>query len=351
MSFDNAVGESDVLFHDRQEQDAVSPPSETAPEIVPPRLEPLPPYSETPSLLGTLVAGEISTDTVWTAGTYLVTGTVTVLPSVTLTIESGVTIQFVDSTVDLIVAGNLLATGSEGAPVIFQPQSGTVPGSWGQVAFLPGSSGILNHTELEYGGAAGGMLYLESDLVQVLDSEVRFSADTGIVIHDASPLISGTRVLTNTGEYGGGIYNDSGSPSILNSLIKDNAAIYGEGHGGGIYNHSGNPTIENNVIQGNFSQRAYPYNGGFGGGIYNYSGSPSIRNNVIQGNQAKESNIYDGRGGGIYNDSGTPIIRNNDIFSNTAYSGGGVYNISGSPTIQNNTFQGNSRSLWRWRPV
>jgi len=346
---DDAVGESDVLYRDRQERESASAPPRTAPKIIPPQLLTLPSYSEKPSLLGTLISGEISTDTVWSAGVYIVTGTVMVLPEVTLTIQPSVTVQFVESSVDLIIAGSLLANGTDGAPIIFQPQTGTVPGSWGQVAFLPGSSGILNHAELEYGGADAGMLYLESDLVEVLDSEIRHSADTGIVIHDASPTISGTRVLTNTGDYGGGVYNDSGSPSIENNIIQGNSAdcpypCYSGGFGGGIYNHSGNPTIENNVIVGNFTQAPWPYDGGFGGGIYNYSGSPSIQNNVIQGNQAKLTSTWDSLGGGIYNDSGTPIIGNNDIFSNTAYSGGGIYNISGSPIIQNNTFQGNSVS-------
>ena len=68
-----------------------------------------------------------------------------VLPTVTLTVEPGVVVQFEHSGDDLMVSGTLQVSGTEIAPVVFQPLSGTVPGSWGRVALLAGSAGTLEH--------------------------------------------------------------------------------------------------------------------------------------------------------------------------------------------------------------
>ncbi|TVR84689.1 MAG: hypothetical protein EA409_00485, partial [Saprospirales bacterium] len=85
---------------------------------------------------------------------------------------------------------------------------------------------------------------------------------------------------------GGGIYNNGGSPTIINSTISGNeAGIFG----GGIFNSISSPTITNSTISGNSA-------GSDGGGIYNIiNSSPTITNSTISGNEAGEW------GGGIYN--------------------------------------------------
>ena len=309
--------------------EAIAPSPEAVARPKPPQLEALPPYQEMPLSQGALACGQIVTDTVWTAATgiYTVTCDVSVQAGVTLTIEPGVIVQFEHSGDDLVISGGLQAVGTEFSSIVFQPVTGTIPGSWGRLAFLTGSSGILDHTVLEYGGSENGLLYLASDQVQLINSAVQYSANTGIVIAGASPLISGTQILSNTASsQGGGIYNYSGSPTIQNNTFRNNSAT---ANGGGIYNSSGSPTIQNNTFRNN-SDTAN------GGGIFNGAGSPTIQNNTFQGNSVT------GSGGGIFNSSGSPTIQNNTFQGNSATSGGGILNSSGSTTIQNNTCQGNS---------
>jgi RHS repeat-associated protein len=305
-------------------------PPEPAPDFQPPVMGNRLSYTEIQATTGLSVCGSIITNTVWTAANspYQVTCDVGVSANVTLTIEAGVTVQFQHTGDDLIISGTLQAIGTELAPIYFRPLSGTIAGSWGRVAFVAGSGGVLDHTILEYGGSTSGLVYIASTAVQVLNSVVRYSTHTGIVIQAASPLISATQVLTNTNTStfpeGGGVYNNSGSPTIQNNTFQGNSASGFFGYGSGVYNNSGNPTIQNNTFRGNSAGR-------LGGGVYNNSGSPTIQNNTFRGNSAGSD------GGGVYNNSGSPTIQNNTFRGNSAGSlGGGVYNNSGSPTIRSN---------------
>jgi hypothetical protein len=282
---------------------------------LPPVIEALPAYAERSAAAGTLVCGTISTDTVWATavGTYVVTCDVQVLPTVTLTVEPGVAVQFEHAGDDLIVSGTLQAAGTEVAPVVLQPLSGTVPGSWGRVAFLAGSAGTLEHAVLEYGGQQDGLLYVASDGVQVLNSVVRHSADRGIVVDGASPLISGTQILSNSTVYdGGGIYILSGSPTIQENTIAGNSSL--EWYGGGLYNESGSPIIRDNTFQDNSAPSG-------GGAIYKWKGSGTIQGNTFVGNSAD-----DWAGGGICIDSSSLAIEDNRFESNSAWLGAGIYN-------------------------
>jgi RHS repeat-associated protein/uncharacterized repeat protein (TIGR01451 family) len=329
----------------------------TAPVPVPepeaPTVESFGPYSEIRMPQGTLVCGDITTNTVWAiaVGTYVVTCDVQVLADVTLTVEPGVVVQFEHTDDDLIVAGTLLATGTEEALIRFGPETGATAGSWGRVAFLSGSAGLLDYTILEYGGSNDGALYLASDAIEVVHSVVQYSADSGIVVVSASPLISGSEILSNTGNHVGGLWNYSGNPSIQYNTFQGNSAscqgdLWGTFSGGGIYNDSGNPIIENNLVQSNSAScGSWDFSAASGGGIYNGSGDPVIQNNIFQNNYAYANSQWmaEASGGGIYNSSGDPTIQNNTFRSNTsANSGGGIYNGSGNPAIQNNTFLYNS---------
>ncbi|TVR87877.1 MAG: hypothetical protein EA411_06465, partial [Saprospirales bacterium] len=147
-----------------------------------------------------------------------------------------------------------------------------------------------------------------------------------------------TPILSAAGS-GGGIYNSTGSPLIVNCKILNNRA---SGFGGGVLNSiSGSPTISNSLLEGNFAVND-------GGGIFNLGStvqaqfSGVLSNSIVNDNEATN-------GGGIYNDENTDYhIINSDIELNTASEeGGGIYfhnnstyEISGSSFTENSSFDG-----------
>ena len=76
---------------------------------------------------------------------------------------------------------------------------------------------------------------------------------------------------------GGGIYNEGGEVTIVNSVVADNGTVDG-GRGGNLYNVSGNVRIEQSIIRGGAS--------GVGGGIDN-AGSLEIVNTLLVDNIAE----------------------------------------------------------------
>jgi predicted outer membrane repeat protein len=133
-------------------------------------------------------------------------------------------------------------------------------------------------------------------------------------------LTVNTKAIYRT--YGGGMMNQSSSPTITNTTFSDNTATYG----GGMMNYDySSPTITNTSFIEN--------TGGAGGGIYNvFSSSPAITNCTFIENTATSS------GGGVTNQSSSPTITNTSFIENTATYGGGVTNQSSSPTITNTSF-------------
>jgi uncharacterized repeat protein (TIGR01451 family) len=273
------------------------------------------------------VCWDIYVDTTWTAaeGPFQLDCSVYVVKGATLTIEAGTVVQFSqsDDTISIFVEGTLRVEGTEQAPVYFKPVSGTTPGSWGSVLFSYGSSGLLDHTILEYGGKyiqylPHGILNIYSSNVQVSNSVVKGSGDIGIKIMDSSPLISATQILSNHGTNGGGLLIYNGSPTIQNSIIAGNSTT----NGGGLFLGSGEPLIMNNIFYDNSADN--------GGGLYISGDSPIIRSNIIVSNTANS-------GGGIYNEIGAPQVDYNDVRNNAGgdYQGltPGGHDISTDPLL------------------
>ncbi|RCK72025.1 MAG: Fibronectin type III domain protein [Anaerolineae bacterium] len=143
--------------------------------------------------------------------------------------------------------------------------------------------------------------------------------------------------------YGGGMYNNSGSPTLINLTFSGNLAYTA---GGGMYNKSGSPTLTNVIFSGN------RVNGGsnYGGGMYNYSSSPTLTNVIFSGNMGNGDYSY---GGGMYNANYSSPKLTNVIFAGNKVDGtynsygGGMYNVGfSSPILTNVTFFGN-RTLWK----
>jgi parallel beta-helix repeat protein/predicted outer membrane repeat protein len=149
---------------------------------------------------------------------------------------------------------------------------------------------------------------------------------------------------------GGGMYTDSGSPTVTRCTFSKNSAA---GYGGGMYNLFSNPTVTNCTFNANTSTKA---GGGMcnidssstlshcafmrnfadiGGGIYNnynHDDDCELINCTFSGNSAEW------RGGGIC--GGRGLINKCTIIGNTAYSGGGLAYYDGQ--ITNCIISGNS---------
>jgi hypothetical protein len=126
---------------------------------------------------------------------------------------------------------------------------------------------------------------------------------------------------------GGGMFNDSSSPTVSNCSFSDNT---GGTRGGGMYNRLSSPTVNNCSFSGNAS--------GAGGGMYNDSSSPMVSNCSFSGNTAHT------RGGGMFNESSSPAVTNCTFSGNKVnLDGGGMYNFNSSPApvVTNCTFSGN----------
>src|SRR5262245_2757787 len=110
---------------------------------------------------------------------------------------------------------------------------------------------------------------------------------------------------------GGGILNDGGTVTLIDSMISSGRADHS---GGAIYNNGGTLTLVRSTISGN-------YVNDIGGGILNAKGTLNLANSTLSGNFAGKN------GGGLFNFAGTVQITNSTIFNNTAgFNGSGILN-------------------------
>jgi hypothetical protein len=136
---------------------------------------------------------------------------------------------------------------------------------------------------------------------------------------------------------GGGMLNQSGSPTLTNLTIRGNRAKYG----GGMLNQTqissppSSPVLTNVTISGNTADS-------YGGGMYNsYATSPTLMNVAISGNTATLG------GGGMFDDEASPTLTNVTITGNTARFGGGMYEQNNSsPQIRNSIVWSNGNDIF-----
>ncbi|HVQ36190.1 MAG TPA: CSLREA domain-containing protein, partial [Pyrinomonadaceae bacterium] len=136
--------------------------------------------------------------------------------------------------------------------------------------------------------------------------------------------ISNSTLLNNNSPFGGGVYNNTGTVSIIRSTISGNT---GSSAGGGVLNlGSGVVSVANSTISGNTSN--------VGGGLYNNdTGIINATNATITGNSAP------GGGGGIRNFGSGPInLRNNIVALNSGFDA----DVRGAMTSQGHNLIGTS---------
>jgi PKD repeat protein len=161
-------------------------------------------------------------------------------------------------------------------------------------------------------------------------------------LHDRNPAAHPTVLSGDIGKVGDAYDNvyhvvtatvDMTATTVLEGLIISggNADGNGEnGQGGGLFNQGGSPTLVNVAFVGNAA--------GEGGGLYNEDGSPTLVNVAFSGNTAASE------GGGIYNLSSSPVLTNVTFSRNAANSGGGaIHNEENSaPALANSILWGNT---------
>lgn len=180
------------------------------------------------------------------------------------------------------------------------------------------------------------------------------------------------------GADGGGVYNDRGSLTCINCVIRNHfagdggygaaQAGYG-GRGGGVYNLRGSLTLVNTLVSNNHAGAGGPSRGtggtgGSGGGIANNAGTVTIINSTISENAAGHGGCHadgcrtggdGGSGGGILNKGGTVELFHTTISSNRSGQGskertrtigkdghgGGIANEQGTVIINHTILAGN----------
>lgn len=146
---------------------------------------------------------------------------------------------------------------------------------------------------------------------------------------------------TGLGEdsYGGGMYNNYVSPTVINCTFESNqAGGLIEGAGGAIANTNSNTMVHNCRFSNNSAGYA-------GGAMNNFNGAPTIKSCVFSYNYV--GNVFPSGGGAINNPGSSPQILNCVFWCNTAHDeGGGIHNFAAVDVeIGNCTFFGNTAGV------
>ncbi|MGD9131485.1 MAG: right-handed parallel beta-helix repeat-containing protein [Candidatus Bathyarchaeota archaeon] len=253
----------------------------------------------------TEVAGIITTDTIWTQAhsPYYLAGNVLVDKGVTLTIESGVTVNFTDSDYYIRVDGTLIARGTNENPIYF---------NYGRsIRFTEDSNGWKEETD------EGSII--ENAILTRVDLEVY-----------GSPKVNNNTFVRS------GIGIQRGNASIVNNFIDGTISVLAD-----------SPEIVNNTILGKAISDSLgrPVYKDYGIYIDTMNGDVSalIANNVVSGDFTQASIKIDG---------GTPIIERNLVSNSYGYGSDSDRHQSGilidkhaEPIIQNNTITKNARGI------
>ena len=260
-------------------------------------------------LAQTNVEGDVSGTWITANSPYNVIGDLEVPNGQTLTIEPGVSVEFMDY-YSFTIYGKLVAIGTENDSILFTSGQMTPnPDDWEYIKFEDSSddNSIISYAKIEY---ANYGIWCDSSSPSISNNTISNNYYYGILCkYSSSPSISNNTISNNN--YYGISCSYYSSPSISNNTISNN-------NYSGIYcYYSSSPSISNNTISNNSSR-----------GIYCYSSSPSISNNTISNNSSR----------GIYCSHSSPSISNNTI-SNNNY---GIYCYYSSSSISNNTISNNN---------
>ncbi|CAA7069612.1 right-handed parallel beta-helix repeat-containing protein [Lentimonas sp. CC11] len=205
------------------------------------------------------------------------------------------------------------------------------------VALYGGFSGT--ETSLDQRNPAIYLTILSGDLDG--DDTANFGNNTENSYHvlvgsgtDATAVLDGFTITAGNADggsqlsNGGALYNNTGSPTVINCSFSENAAAT---NGGAIYNRTASPALTDCSFTGNSAASG-------GGAIHNSTSSPTLTNCSFVGNSATSN------GGAINNSTTSSPTLTNCSFTGNSAANGGAMNITtfSSPTLINCIFSANS---------
>jgi len=233
------------------------------------------------------LSGSLSSDTILTAGVYVITNDLDVPDGITLTLQPGTILKFKSSKY-LNVEGNIDAAGSSDAPITFTAftddsiggdtnddgVSVGTPGYWRHIRLnnkADSTLSRLDYVTVKFGGKFGGFnfkstsIYLIESHVPITNSLIQYGNGYGIYASDSNSLIHNNRIEAHQFD---GVYLPSGAPSIEGNIITGNRIGINVGDAAVV-------GIHNNTITQNSSYGIY----------FNYvQNTPTITGNVITEN-------------------------------------------------------------------
>jgi predicted outer membrane repeat protein len=245
------------------------------------------------------------------------------------------------------LAGIVIAYPDDGFPITIQGNNATISGKDQRTAFLVNTGATLHLIDVTVtkgragptASGDGGAIYNAGALTltrsTVSDSEAR----TGGGIYNlpgASLTLVLSSVTGNTaGLDGGGIRNEEGRVTLIDSTVSHNVANGPNGMGAGVFNDDtpSTParailTLSNCTFSGNSSR--------FGAGVFNDEGRVTVSHCTFSDNTAAEG----GNGGGIYHRNyfgGGSFRLGNSILANTL--GGYGYDCVRDPFLPSNAIK------------
>jgi hypothetical protein len=246
----------------------------------------------------TYVNGTIYTNTTWTNANspYTLTDNVIISNGATLTVESGVTVNF--GSYKIYVNGILNAQGTSDNTTVFSGNGY--------------SSIVFTYTSTDWSGTSGCII------------DNAYFSSVSLVVEDSSPKISNT-YFTST--YGTLITVSGGSPLITSNVIISDSNNCID------INSGSSPVISYNVIAGN----EYHY------GIYTEGTAEIYYNNItgcwtgiyaVGDSTIQYNNIMENENDGIRSENAASLIQNNVLANNNV-------GISVTGTIRDNTIANN----------
>jgi hypothetical protein len=304
-------------------------------------------------------AGPVSGTWTKAKSPYRIQGDINVQSGQTLTIQSGVLVEF-QGYYMLNIKGNIRALGAPGDTILFTVKDTTGfhniesgSGGWNGInidnsdgTMGSSDSSIFRNCKFEYAKSitegnewslnGGGAMFMK-DFSKVMIRNCVFrinhsrSGGGAILITSAgSPAIYHCAFIMNQAVASGGamVLQYVSNPVIYDCLFYKNTSL---SNGGAIWSHAGKGKILNNIFSNNISNQ-------FGGALNLFSSNEKIIGNLIVNNYAK------GGGGGIKMDDAWPVFFNNTVCNNHSGGWGGGIEFWGlsNANFFNNIIWGNT---------